>query len=79
MNLSHLPTSCELAPSEMSDEEVGATGELSMEELVQRELEALRAVDGVTSATAKDRTSLRKPLNTMVAKVWLQARGARVR
>ena len=26
-------------------------------ELVERELEALRAVDGVTSATAKDRTS----------------------
>ena len=40
----------------MSDEEVGATGELSMEELVQRELEALRAVDGVTSATAKGRS-----------------------
>ena len=58
----------------MSDEEVGATGELSMEELVQRELEALRAVDGVTSATAKDRTSLRKPLNTMMAKVRLQGR-----
>ena len=43
-------------------------------ELVERELEALRAVDGVTSATAKDRTNLRKPLNTMMAKVRLQGR-----
>ena len=52
-----------------------ARDELSLAaELVERELEALRAVDGVTSATAKDRTSLRKPLNTMVAKVRLQGR-----
>ena len=62
----------------MSDKEVGAAGardELSLAaELVERELEALRAVDGVTSATAKDRTNIRKPLNTMMAKVRLQGR-----
>ena len=43
-------------------------------ELVERELEALRAVDGVTSATAKGRTSVRKPLNSMMAKVRLRGR-----
>ena len=58
----------------MSDEEVGASGELSMAELVQKELKALRAVDGVTSATAKGRSNQRKPLNSMVAKVRLQGR-----
>ena len=52
----------------------GSAGGLSMGELVQREVEALRAVDGVTSVTAKDRTNLRKPINSIMAKVRLQGR-----
>ena len=47
----------------------------SMPELVERELEALRAVDGVTSATAYER-QLRQPLNKSMVKVRLQGRKA---
>ena len=52
--------------SEEGREGIGATGGLSLEELVERELEALRAVNGVTVATAKDRSNLRIPLNMSV-------------
>ena len=45
----------------------------SMPELVERELEALRAVDGVTSATAYERQQ-RQPLNKSMVKVRLQGR-----
>ena len=43
----------------------------SMPELVERELEALRAVDGVTSATSYERQQ-RQPLNKSMVNVRLQ-------
>ena len=47
----------------------------SMPELVERELEALRAVDGVTSATSHERQQ-RQPLNKSMVNVRLQGRKA---
>ena len=48
-----------------------ADGGLSPAELVERELEALRAVAGVVSASAQERQR-RQPLNTSMVKVRLE-------
>ena len=45
-------------------------------ELVERELEAIRAIDGVTVAVARDRTSLRKPLNQAQVRVRMEGRAS---
>ena len=50
---------------------LAADGGLSPAELVERELEALRAVAGVVSASAQERQR-RQPLNTSMVKVRLE-------